>query len=270
MRKILVRFDDICPTMDWNQWDRAMEILKIYNVKPLIGVIPDCQDPDLLIDSPRKDFWEYLKKLQAQGFAIAMHGYLHLYDTDVRGIVNDTFRSEFAGHSYEEQYEKIRKGKEVLASHGIQTDIFFAPAHSYDENTLKALSANGFKYVSDGKSSKPFMREGIICIPCRSGGCPRIGKNGYYTAVFHAHEWKRADKKICYDQLKKLCEEYADEIVDFEEYAKRKAGVPFVEYLDEKLYIFYENKIKAVLRPIVHVFKSVLRNLKEKNQSRAR
>ena len=65
-------------------------------------------------------------------------------------------------------------------------------------------------------------------------------------------------------------EEYADEIVDFEEYAKRKAGGPFVEYLDEKLYIFYENKIKAVLRPMVHVFKSALGNLKEKNQSRAR
>lgn len=165
MRKILVRFDDICPTMDWNQWNRAMKILKLYHVKPLIGVIPDCQDPDLLIDLLRRDFWDYLKALQADGFAIAMHGYLHLYDTNAQGIVNGTSLSEFAGHSYEEQYEKIRKGKEILASHGIQTDIFFAPAHSYDENTLRALSANGFKYVSDGKSSKPFVREGIICIP---------------------------------------------------------------------------------------------------------
>ena len=129
-------------------------------------------------------FWDYLKALQADGFAIAMHGYLHLYDTNAQGIVNGTSLSEFAGHSYEEQYEKIRKGKEILASHGIQTDIFFAPAHSYDENTLRALSANGFKYVSDGKSSKPFVREGIICIPCRSGGCPRIRKYGCYTAVF--------------------------------------------------------------------------------------
>lgn len=56
MRKILVRFDDICPTMDWSQWNRAMKILKLYHVKPLIGVIPDCQDPDLLIDPPQRDF----------------------------------------------------------------------------------------------------------------------------------------------------------------------------------------------------------------------
>ena len=61
MRKILVRFDDICPTMDWSQWNRAMKILKLYHVKPLIGVIPDCQDLDLLIDPPQRDFWDYLK-----------------------------------------------------------------------------------------------------------------------------------------------------------------------------------------------------------------
>lgn len=42
--------------MDWSQWNRAMKILKLYHVKPLIGVIPDCQDPDLLIDPPQRDF----------------------------------------------------------------------------------------------------------------------------------------------------------------------------------------------------------------------
>lgn len=39
-----------------------------------------------------------------------------------------------------------------------------------------------------------------------------------------------------------------------------------MEYMDEKMYIFYENKIKATLRPMVHVIKSMLRNIKEKNQ----
>lgn len=40
-RAILVRFDDICPTMNWEQWNRAVTVLERYNVKPLIGVIPD-------------------------------------------------------------------------------------------------------------------------------------------------------------------------------------------------------------------------------------
>ena len=45
-----------------------------------------------------------------------------------------------------------------------------------------------------------------------------------------------------------------------------QVGALELENMDEKMYIFYENKIKAALRPMVHVIKSMLRNLKEKNQ----
>ena len=94
-RAILVRFDDICPTMNWEQWNRAVTVLERYNVKPLIGVIPDCQDEELLIDAPRPDFWQYIKDLQDKGYTVAMHGYLHKYDSATHGIVNVTPRSEF-------------------------------------------------------------------------------------------------------------------------------------------------------------------------------
>ena len=30
--KILIRFDDICPTMDWTQWDKAAEVLEQYHI----------------------------------------------------------------------------------------------------------------------------------------------------------------------------------------------------------------------------------------------
>lgn len=253
MKEILIRFDDICPTMDWNQWNRAMELLEKHHVKPLIGVIPDCKDPDLTIDPPKKDFWEYLKNLQSKGFAIAMHGYIHVYDTKVRGIVNETFHSEFAGHSYEEQYDKIKKGKEILLSHGIETDIFFAPAHSYDEITLKALSANGFKYVVDGKTSKPVERYGVVCIPCMSGGIPKMKEEGFYIAVFHAHEWIRPDKAEGYTDLKRLCEEYEDSIVDMDTFKSRPLGNPTIQVLGEKTYVFYERNIKPGLRVIKHL-----------------
>ena len=46
---ILIRFDDICPTMNWEQWAKACALLDAYGKKPLIGVIPDCKDPDLQI-----------------------------------------------------------------------------------------------------------------------------------------------------------------------------------------------------------------------------
>lgn len=256
---ILIRFDDICPTMNWTEWERANEVLRKYHVKPLIGVIPDCQDPELKIAEPKVDFWDYIKSLQASGYTVAMHGCFHKYDINKHGIVNSSNKSEYAGHSYQKQYEKIKLGKEILLSHGIETNIFFAPSHSYDENTLRALAANGFKYVSDGKSRKPLYRHGILCIPCRSGGCPKIGKGGYYTAVFHAHEWVRPDKKKGFEDLVRLCEKYTNDIVTFDEYAEQNIGSPVIQLLDEKIYLFFENELKPVLRPFVKRVKAMIR-----------
>ena len=68
-----------------------------------------------------------------------MHGFNHVYDTKTRGNINCGFKSEFAGHSFIKQYEKIKKGKEILESHNVYTDVFFAPSNSYDDNTLRAL-----------------------------------------------------------------------------------------------------------------------------------
>ena len=39
MAKILVRIDDVCPTMSRQQWDKAIRLLNNYNVKPLLGVV---------------------------------------------------------------------------------------------------------------------------------------------------------------------------------------------------------------------------------------
>lgn len=248
--KILIRFDDICPTMDWTQWDKAAEVLEQYHIKPLLGVIPNCQDSELQIDSPREDFWEYILGLQKKGYVLAMHGSGHVYDSQKRGIVNTGHMSEFAGHSYETQSKKIERGKAALEYHGIYTDIFFAPAHSYDENTLKALAKNGFRYVSDGMSRKPFVREGIVCLPCRASGVPLIKGKGYYTAVFHAHEWVRSDKAQGYEALKDLCKNHTAEIVDFDTYRQQPMGNPYVQKISEKGFLIWCRNIKPVASKI--------------------
>ena len=241
-RFVLLRFDDICPTMNWELWERAMSLLeKSGSPKVLLGVIPDCKDPDLMIDEPREDFWEYIRGLQQKGHTIAMHGFNHVFDSNTKGLLNNSSKSEFAGHPYDIQYEKIRKGKEMLASHGIETDVFFAPAHSYDRNTLKALAANGFKYISDGKSRKPYIQDGIICIPARSGGIPKYTIfETYVTAIVHVHEWVRDDKKNNWDRLVDLC--YKNNktimIVPFDSFKEREQGLYCIQKADEKIYMF--------------------------------
>ena len=248
--RLLLRFDDICSTMDWTQWKKAKNLLDKNNLTALLGVIPDCKDPDLLIDNTRSDFWEYIRELQQSGYTIAMHGLYHVFDTEAKGIVTKCKRSEFAGHPYEVQYEKIKKGKEALLAHGIDTDVFFAPAHSYDDNTLKALAANGFRYVSDGMSAKPYTRHGIICIPCRNAGIPKIRKSQAYTVVLHAHEWVREDKRRAWDDLQKLISKHHDAIESFEEYKKQTEGTPLLERNNERIYFYWSSYVKPILSKV--------------------
>lgn len=247
MKRILLRIDDICPTMNFHQFQIAMGMMDRYNVKPLLGVVPDCQDPDLQIEPVHADFWDFVKALQDKGYTIAMHGYIHRFDNHARGIVVQRWDSEFAGHPYEVQLEKIRKGKEVLESHGIHTDIFFAPGHSYDENTLRALAACGFKYMSDGLSSKPYSWHGITCIPARSAGMPRLSNGTNHTAVFHVHEWVREDKKYCYRQFVNLLEQHHKEILSWDNYINMPIGNLFFQRNVEKTHIFFNRHIKPLL-----------------------
>ena len=257
--KILIRFDDICPTMNWEQWDKAKQILDEVGSPALLGVIPDCQDPDLQIDEPKADFWKYIKGLQNQGFTIAMHGYQHVFDMNAKGIITQKHptknHSEFAGHPYEVQYRKIKAGKDLLLQHGIETNIFFAPAHAYDENTLKALAANSFKYLCDGKSCMPYTRKGIICIPARTGGVPGKIVPGINTVVLHVHEWVRRDKFKEIDDFSNLCIRHQSELVSFEE-LKTTVGNKYFQLLCEKFYLLWEQTFRPVLRRIRNKYKT--------------
>ena len=257
-RKIFVRCDDICPTMDFTRFEQARSLFKEFGIKPMLGIIPTCQDSDLEIETAHEEFWVYMHQLQDEGYTLAMHGYEHIFDTDTRGTVNLGFKSEFAGHTLEEQVEKIRKGKDILKSHGIETDIFSAPAHSYDDNTLRALAANGFRYMSDGWSLKPYKRHGITCLPCRTGGIPKIKGEGYYTVVLHAHEWNYSDKADAYDRFKALCEKYPTEFVDFKEYADRKCGIYSVQRGIEWANVLWRRQLFPLARRIYHTCKKII------------
>lgn len=239
--------------MDWKQWNKAIEVFEKYDVKPLLGVIPECKDPDLQIDSPKENFWEYLKNLQLKGYTLAMHGLYHQFEPGMH--------SEFAGLSYEIQFEKIKTGKTILLSHGIETNIFFAPAHAYDKNTIKALAANGFKYMSDGFTKKPICREGVICIPCRSYGAGKIKRKGFYTSVYHAHEWAKIEKQKAFFDLEKICKKYMEDIVDFESFILQPISNTFMNKFSEKCYTVY----RRVIFPIIYmIYKNIVKPLLRK------
>lgn len=257
MRKRLmcvIRFDDICPTMDWENFRRAMDLMKEYGIKPLLGVVPDNRDTDLIINEPLTNYWDFIKKLQADGIQIAMHGFTHVYDKDRPFTIGHGFKhSEFAGNSYENQCEKIKKGKRILEEHGIYTDVFFAPAHTYDLNTLRALRDNGFRYLSDGMSKFNYIQCGIMCIPCRSSSVPMVrGKSGIYTSVSHPSEWRNPNKVSDYDRLIDFCCKNKESIVTFADACKHKPVSLFFAKIDEFLFCFF-SFVKKILRRLLRI-----------------
>lgn len=247
MKKILIRFDDICPTMNWELWEKAESLLVTNDIKPLIGVIPNCTDPDLQLDNARTDFWEWLKEKQDNGYAIAMHGVNHVFCSLNRGILTTRIGSEFAGVPYDKQLQNIRKGKEIFESHGIHTDIFFAPGHSYDENTVKALAACGFKYMSDGKSSKAYTWHGIKFLPCRNSGATFNKREEYSTSIYHAHEWIQNDKNA-FPTLERIVKNYVAQIVSFDTYCQQPTGKLWLQRWVENVYVWLQFSIAPKIR----------------------
>lgn len=163
--KTAIRIDDVTPDMDWEKFLAFKEILDEYGIKPLIGVVPDNQDENLHRAKPAGDFWEYVKELQESGWCVAMHGYQHIYSTKKGGLFPLNHFSEFAGLSYEKQFQMLKSGQEILNRNGIQTDIFMAPAHAYDKNTLRALRELGFTKITDGFGKSPYFWQGLNFYP---------------------------------------------------------------------------------------------------------
>ena len=196
--KIAVRLDDITPDMDWQRFFAFKALLDKYQVKPLIGIIPDNGDESLegTGEGAPEDFWAYVRGLAEEGWSIALHGYRHLYTTGHGGMFPLNNFSEFAGLPYEKQKEMLAQGKAILEEKGIHTDLFMAPAHSYDKNTLKALKENGFTKVTDGFGSRPYNWKGLVFYPISFQlGRTLKKEKGYSTMVIHAGTVKEEELK---------------------------------------------------------------------------
>ncbi|MCR5798944.1 MAG: DUF2334 domain-containing protein [Lachnospiraceae bacterium] len=200
-KRLLFRLDDIAPGMVRTNLDRLKTIFDKYDIKPLLGVVPDNKDPGLVKDEKdEENFWKNIKKLEEEGWPIAMHGSEHVYCTEDSGLLRANPFSEFAGLSFEAQKEKLVKGRNALEKHDIKPVYFMAPGHTFDENTLKALHETGFTYVTDGYTAEPYRREDLLFIPCTLGEAQT--PKGTDTVCIHLNNWKDEDFERLEDFLK--------------------------------------------------------------------
>ena len=217
--KITIRIDDITANMDWPKFLKFKGLLDVYGIKPLIGVIPDNMDTSLdgNLDGAPENFWEYVKELKNDGYVISMHGMSHVYTTSKPGLFPLNKFSEFAGLSYDEQLELLSYGVDIFNEHELDTDIFMAPGHSFDRNTLMALKELGFTKITDGFGNRPYVYDGITFYPIsanRKTVLKNKSKKGFTTFVYHINTMNDAD----FDSFEKLLKEY--EVVSYSEYLK--------------------------------------------------
>lgn len=206
----LIRLDDASDHMNTERWKRMEQILEAHNVTPLVGVIPVNRDPMLLEFHEDPGFWDKAKAWQKKGWRIALHGFEHVYSTNCGGINPVHNQSEFAGHPLEEQRRKIREGLALLREKGLNPDIFFAPSHTFDDNTLEALrQESDIRIISDTIANDLYCYNGFTFIPQQVG---RVRELPFKVTTICLHPNFTTDAE--FDEIEAFCKNHPGQFLD--------------------------------------------------------
>ncbi len=184
--RYLLRFDDLCPTMSRSGWDRFEPLLVEYGIRPILAVVPDNRDPELVHDVADFDFWNRMRQWERAGAVIALHGYRHLCQSSGKALLPLHRFTEFAGVDEGTQRLWIEEGLAILRGHGLHPRLFVAPRHGFDKATLRALRGAEIGTISDGLTHRPFVRNGVTWIPQQLWR-PAEQRDGLWTICLHSN-----------------------------------------------------------------------------------
>lgn len=228
---IVIRMEDICPTMDREKFEIFRKFFEENGIKPLLCVVPDNKDPKLVKARVDLDFWAYMRRLKSDGYTIAMYGTHHLASGKGVGLISGTSATEYAGLTYESQLKKLREGKHLLSKYGLDTEIFVAPNHSYDRNTLRACKKLGLNYISDGLSRKPYVLEGVKHIPISPAW--KMHRHGLLTMCINPSTENLDGRETIFEFLR----DNLYHVISFEEACQLKTSNYFIARFQERMNI---------------------------------
>jgi predicted deacetylase len=188
----LLRIDDLCPTVSAQRWQQFQSLIEEFRLHPILAVVPDNQDPELQVSPPDPAFWDCMRALEARGASIGLHGYRHRCVSRGRSLVDLHRISEFAGVPAETQRAWIGEGVRILRGHGLDPNIWIAPRHGFDANTLAALREEEIRVLSDGFARAPFLRRGFTWIP-QQLWAPVEKDRGLWTICVHPNTARDAE-----------------------------------------------------------------------------
>jgi hypothetical protein len=189
----LLRFDDICPTMNWGVWGKIEAILCENDIIPILAVVPENRDEALVAGEHNDRFWPMACQWHRRGWTIGMHGFRHEFVTRDAGMLSLNHYSEFAGLELSEQEAKLNAAKRIFESYGIVPEVWVAPAHSFDVSTLCGLGSVGLSVISDGYALWPYVdANGILWLPQQLWRFRHM-PFGVWTVCFHINGWSSND-----------------------------------------------------------------------------
>lgn len=235
----ILRLDDACEHCDKEKWDKIEHILDRYDIKPLVGIIPYCQDPEIQGYDIDERFWKKTKKWEKKGWVLGLHGCYHLYKTKNGGLNPIHNRSEFAGQSLKTQRNLIKVGCEKLLSHGIKAKVFFAPSHTFDKNTIIALKKESkIRIISDTIAIKSYRKYGVTFVPQQVS---KVRKIPFLQVTFCYHPNMMCEKDFY--QLENFLRKHYKEFIQFPVVSsKRKESI--LDILLRKIYFYYHARLK--------------------------
>ena len=226
--RYIIRFDDICPSMNWDSWGKVESVLIAANVKPILAIVPNNRDPKLNVMALRQDFWAQVRRWQSFGWVIALHGYEHWYETTDSGLVGINQLSEFAGVSRKAQLHKLQEGLRIFAENGVVTDTWVAPGHSFDAITVELLNELGVKIISDGFYFRPVSHLGVTWVPQQLWRFHRF-PFGIWTVCYHSNNFNEDDIKGLANDLM----DYRSQLIGLDELiaSKKPVSLTFMDRL---------------------------------------
>ena len=247
--KYLIRLDDASSHSDLSKWDYFEKTFDVFNVKPIIAVIPDNQDKSIQFKSKNKFFWRWIKSMENKGWSIALHGHKHIYHKVDRkqNIFPFYPRSEFSGLGIKYQRKKIRESIQLFQKNSVVPKIWIAPGHCFDHNTLKALEhETNIRIISDGISLNPYFKDNFFFIPQQLWSFQN--KNfGLWTICLHPDKMNYKEINIAIKQIKNF--KKANKIISMQELHLTKTPPNLFDKFFSRFFWLKYN-LKYIFRPL--------------------
>lgn len=150
MTRIVVSLHDVAPATA-EKSRRWLELLEARSLRVSLLVVPGpWQGHDITSSAP---FLSWLRRAEANGHEIVLHGWTHQRDGEPRGARGHIGAllgrgcEEFWDLSYVSASERIAQGLAILGNEGVFPQGFVAPGWLMSRGTLRALRATNLRYT---------------------------------------------------------------------------------------------------------------------------